>query len=92
MLQRLIDSAERTLLCSSLYRALSAKSFSLYFCYVDNEPVGVVVCKIDDHRGTQRGYLGMLVVQKNVSLSIGTLCSPKSRYVPRSVACQHGSV
>ena len=35
-----------------------------HFCYVDGEPVGVVVCKIDRHKsGTLRGYLGMIVVK-----------------------------
>ena len=35
-----------------------------HFCYVDGEPAGVVVCKIDDHKsGRRRGYLGMIVVE-----------------------------
>jgi N-alpha-acetyltransferase 30 len=44
-----------------------------HFCHVDGEPVGVVVCKIDDHKsGRRRGYLGMIVVDKEYrKLGIG---------------------
>ena len=36
-----------------------------HFCYVDDKPVGVVVCKVDDHKsGRRRGYIGMIVVIK----------------------------
>jgi GNAT superfamily N-acetyltransferase len=47
-----------------------------HFCYVDGAPVGVVVCKIDDHKsGRRRGYLGMIVVEKEYrKLGIGVTC------------------
>ncbi len=32
--------------------------------FVDERCVGAVVCKLDAHRGTRRGYLAMLVVEK----------------------------
>jgi N-alpha-acetyltransferase 30 len=36
-----------------------------HFCYVSDKPVGVVVCKVDDHKsGRRRGYIGMIVVIK----------------------------
>lgn len=46
-----------------------------HFSYVDKEPVGVVVCKIDQHKsGRRRGYLGMIVVQeKHRRLGIGVM-------------------
>ena len=45
------------------------------FCYVDGKPIGVVVCKVDDHKsGRRRGYLGMIVVEKQYrKLGIGAL-------------------
>ena len=44
-----------------------------HFCYVDGEAVGVVVCKIDQHKsGRRRGYLGMITVKpKQRRLGIG---------------------
>jgi len=38
---------------------------------VDGTPVGVVVCKIDEHRGKRRGYLGMLVVKPEYRRKLG---------------------
>lgn len=59
-----------------------------HFCYVDNKPVGVVVCKIDERpNGVRRGYLGMIVVLKEYrKLGIGALpdCEHSSIY---AVAC-----
>jgi GNAT superfamily N-acetyltransferase len=93
MLQRLIDSELSEPYSVFTYRYFLHPWPSLcYFCYVDNEPVGVVVCKIDDHRGTKRGYLGMLVVQKNCrKLGIGTLRSVPIRDMSQglSLLCQH---
>lgn len=49
-----------------------------FFCYVDGQPIGVVVCKINNHKsGRRRGYLGMIVVEKEFrKLGIGapSLC------------------
>lgn len=37
---------------------------------------GVVVCKADDHRGSQRGYIAMLVVENEYrGLGVGEFCS-----------------
>jgi GNAT superfamily N-acetyltransferase len=33
-----------------------------YLAFDGDKPVGVIVCKMDDHRGHLRGYLAMLVV------------------------------
>lgn len=75
MLQRLIDSELSEPYSVFTYRHFLHPWPSLcYFCHVDGQPAGVVVCKIDDHRGTMRGYLGMLVVQKeHRKLGIGAL-------------------
>eukprot|EP00892_Ulva_mutabilis_P011385 jgi/Ulvmu1/8619/UM046_0019.1 len=45
-----------------------------HFCYVNDKPAGVVVCKIDDRpKGFKRGYLGMIVVLKEYrKLGIGS--------------------
>ena len=32
--------------------------------FIEERCVGAVVCKLDTHRGTRRGYLAMLVVEK----------------------------
>ena len=33
-----------------------------YLAFDGDKPIGVVVCKMDDHRGHLRGYIAMLVV------------------------------
>eukprot|EP01025_Chloroclados_australasicus_P016953 TRINITY_DN18649_c0_g1_i1.p2 TRINITY_DN18649_c0_g1~~TRINITY_DN18649_c0_g1_i1.p2 ORF type:complete len:179 (-),score=7.32 TRINITY_DN18649_c0_g1_i1:492-962(-) len=45
-----------------------------FFAYIDEEPVGVVVCKIDKHKsGRRRGYIGMIVVlAQHRKLGIGS--------------------
>jgi peptide alpha-N-acetyltransferase len=40
-------------------RALTAAQ-----AFIGERCVGAVVCKLDTHRGTRRGYLAMLVVEK----------------------------
>lgn len=34
--------------------------------YVDGEPIGTIVCKLEDHRGLNRGYIAMLAVKKHL--------------------------
>jgi N-alpha-acetyltransferase 30 len=45
-----------------------------HFCYVSEKPVGVVVCKVDEHKsGRRRGYIGMIVVLQDYrKYGIGT--------------------
>jgi N-alpha-acetyltransferase 30 len=52
-----------------------------HFCYVDGEPAGVVVGKVDDHKsGRRRGYIGMVVVnQPYRKMGIGACRVPASR-------------
>lgn len=50
------------------YRYFLQQWPQLCFLALDGErgaaPVGVIVCKCDDHRGTLRGYIAMLVVDE----------------------------
>ncbi|ORY79394.1 acyl-CoA N-acyltransferase [Protomyces lactucae-debilis] len=34
-----------------------------FLALVDDEPVGTIVCKLEDHRGALRGYIAMLAVK-----------------------------
>lgn len=32
--------------------------------YIDGTPIGTIVCKLEDHRGMNRGYIAMLAVKQ----------------------------
>ena len=36
-----------------------------YLAMLDGKTIGGIICKLDDHRGALRGYIGMLVVEKS---------------------------
>jgi len=51
--------------------------------------VGAVICKLDDHRGTQRGYVAMLVVDKAFrKFRIGTSLVQRSLHAMRAAGAE----
>lgn len=51
--------------------------------------VGAVICKLDDHRGTQRGYVAMLVVDKAFrKFRIGTSLVQRALHAMRAAGAE----
>lgn len=60
-----------------------------WLAYDDEHCFGTVVCKKDDHRGSMRGYLAMLVVEKPYrALGVGEILHSSPRSWTSSMSCR----